>query len=321
MTIRNRGAFSLAPIVAGVLFSGCAEPSTPGVPGVSARAWMQPGATQEALLYVADTKDDRVDVYTYPAMQLAGTLTGFAGLAFLCADKAGNVFIPSYGLSKIFKYNHGGTTPIETLKDPRSAPYSCSVDPSTGDLAVANFSVDYAKTGDLAIYHHAKGKPHVYMPYAVTHEYFCTYDDSGDLFVENASPAASGGYFALEELRKGGRLFEPVGLQNVPAYPNGLQWEGSYLAVGTGSIAGPSSGDTYIYHVQMSGSIGKTIGVTKLQERAPTGNFFIDGSTIIVSGGESQSNLGFFSYPGGGKATNTFAETSPYGVVVSAAAH
>lgn len=268
-------------------------------------------------MYVADAKDNQVDVYTYPAGKLVGSLTGFSGLAFICVDKTGDVFVPSYGLSKIFKYAHGGTNPIATLMESRAQPYSCAVDPKTGNLAVANF-VDGGSAGDVAIYRHAKGKPQTYIPYGIKYDYFCTYDDTGDLFVESGSPTASGGYFGLEELPKGARLFKPIALENIPAYPNGLQWEGTYLAVGTGTLAGPSSGDTYIYHVQISQFVGKTVGTTQLKERGPTANFVIDGSTIIVSGGETKSSIGFFPYPSGGAPTQSLTQASPYGVVVSA---
>jgi hypothetical protein len=314
----------ITAFVLGATLAGCGQAPS-NLPGTASSAgvhsWMIPSAAKGDLMYVADTKDNVVDVYTYPAGKAAGTLTGFTGLAFMCTDTAGDVFIPSYGLAKIFEYAHGGTTPIRTLNDARALPYSCSVDPKTGDLAVANFAlVDY-KYGNVVIYQHAKGKPTTYQPYAIDNEYLCTYDDRSDLFVESTSAAGSGGYFGLEELTKGARLFESVVMQTIPAYPNGLQWEGTYLAVGTGTIAGPSSGDTYVYHMQIANFNAKTIGTTQLQEDGPTANFFVDGSAVIVSGGPDQPSVGFFHYPGGGAPAKTLTATSPFGVVVSAAAH
>lgn len=269
-------------------------------------------------MYVADAKDSVVDVYVYPTGTLAGTLTGFEGLAFICTDGKGDVFIPSYGAAKIFEYAHGGTSPIRTLDDARALPYSCSIDAKTGNLAVANYSLEDYTSGNVVIYQHAKGKPHVYQPYDQRNEYFCTYDDAGNLFVEGAAPFGSNEDFTLEELSKGARLFSPITLQTVPAYPNGLQWARGYLAMGTGTIAGPSSGDTYIYHVRVFDFVAKTIGVTRVKESGPTANFFIDGSNVVVSGGEAQPNLSFFPYPAGGAPSQTLAQTSPYGVVVSA---
>jgi hypothetical protein len=281
---------------------------------------MLPAAAKNDLMYVADANDNQVDVYSYPHGKLVGSLTGFEGLAFMCVDAAGDVFIPNYGLSQILEYAHGGTSPIATLKDSGAVPYSCSIDPKSGNLAVANFSIDHYDVGDVAIYRHAKGPPKLYTLYDVGHEYYCAYDNAGNLFVEGNSLTSNDGSFGLEELLKGARLFGPITLQDIPAFPNGLQWAGTYLAIGTGTIAGPSSGDTYIYHVQISNFVGRTVGTTVVDENGPTANFFIDGSTIVVSGGDTQPNVGFYRYPDGGAPTKSITQTAPYGVVISLAA-
>src|SRR6202042_1725608 len=128
---------------------------------------------------------------------------------------------------KIFEYAHGGTSPIRTLNDPRAEPYSCSVDPKSGNLAVANYLLQNSTGGTVVIYQDAKGRPFTHILYDLLNPYFCTYDNAGDLFVAGDGPVGGGGNFALEELTRGARLFSPVTLQNVPAYPNGLQWNGS----------------------------------------------------------------------------------------------
>jgi hypothetical protein len=331
MKMFARWQLLLLAIAAGTVPAGCAQSPTSGVSAMIPNAgitksriaryhsWMLPGTSQSDLMYVADTADNRVDVFTYPAGQPAGSLTGFQGLAYMCVDKKGNIFIPSYGLGKIFVYAHGATSPTRTLLDSRAIPYSCSVDPKTGDLAVANYLLSNSTAGNVVIYRHAKGPPFDEQPYGISNEYFCAYDDSGDLFILGGGQVGSASYFELEELKPGARLFGVVTLEKIPAYPNGLQWNSPYLALGTGTIAGPSTGDTYIYHVQISHFYGKTIGTTQLQEGGPTANFFIDGSTILVSGGESQPNVSLFAYPNGGAPTQTLSETSPYGVVVSPA--
>ncbi len=289
-------------------------------PGDPRHSWMRPGSASGDLMYVADVKDNDVDVYTYPDGTLVGTLTGFTGLTDMCVDGKGHVFIPSYGTAKIFEYAHGGTSPIKTLNDPRAMPYSCSVDPRTGNLAVANYLLQGSNGGSVVIYEHAKGRPQGHLLYDELNESLCAYDNNGDLFVGGSGPSGSTS-FALEELTRGARLFEPITMQNVPAYPNGLQWNGNYLAVGTGTLAGPSSGDTYIYHMRMSNFFAKTIGTTRLKENGPTATFFIDGATILVSGGESQPAVASFPYPAGGSPSQMLTQTSPYGVVVSHASH
>lgn len=302
------------------LLAGCsASPLPTSQPGYQ-HSWMGGEATTGDLMYVADTKDAKVDVYTYPDGKAAGALTGFEGLSFMCVDGEGHIFIPDYGRSEIFEYAHGGTKPIRSLTDGKAAPYGCAVNPKNGDLAVANFSIEGGgAAGDVLVYAHARQETKSYDLGDIEHPYFCAYDDAGNLFVEGSVPASFPGPSALEELAKGATLFRNVTLENIPAYMNGLQWTGNYLAMGTGTIAGPSSGDTYVYHVQISDLSAKTIGTTQVKENGPTANFYVDGSTIVVAGGETQAGIGFFHYPAGGNPFRTLAQTSPYGVVVSAA--
>jgi len=319
-------------LTAASILAGCGASSPLAMPPLTARSavahsgnvrrsWMLRDAERINLMYVADTKNNEVNVYTYPAGKVVGTLTGFEGLAFMCADAAGNVFIPNYGREQVLEYAHGGTKPIATLKDRRGRPYSCSIDPKTGNLAVANFSINSSKTGNVVIYRHAKGAPQSYSLQENASLYFCTYDKAGNLFIEGISSPSDGAQATIWEMLSGKPYFGPVTLQSVPAYPNGLQWDGTYLAVGTGTIAGPSSGDTFIYRMQVTHYVAKTIGTTRLPEDGPPANFFIDGSSIVVSGGEMQPKIDFFPYPAGGAPTKTLTQTSPYGVVLSAAAH
>ncbi len=110
-----------------------------------------PAARNIDLLYVS--KYDDVDVFSYPAGKRVGTLTGFQSPGGLCVDKAGDVFVTNFGASNIVEYAHGGTKPIATLSDPYQEPDDCSVDPTTGNLAVANIG------GSVSIYEGARGHP------------------------------------------------------------------------------------------------------------------------------------------------------------------
>ena len=284
--------------------------------GDRSSSWMTPGSSSGDLLYVADASSNEVDVYSYPAGKQVGALTGFEGLAFLCADPSGDVFVPNYGKSEILEYAHGGTTPIATLSDPDSTPNSCSFDSTTGNLAVANYTTTYGY-GDIAIYENVSGSREVYLDYGVPYVQFCAYDAKGNLFVEGFGKTNSGDFFGLDELLKGAKLLTNITLDDIPAFPTGLQWDANYLAMGTGTVAGPSSGDTYVYHVQITRATGKTIGTTRLVERGLTSGFFIDGSAIIVTGGKPRARTEVFAYPGGRKPDLTLTEKAPAGVVVS----
>jgi hypothetical protein len=56
-------------------------------------------------------------------------------------------------MDDIAEYAHGGTAPLRIIADPYGYPTGCSVDNTTGKLAVANFlSPSIAPLGNLAVY-------------------------------------------------------------------------------------------------------------------------------------------------------------------------
>ncbi len=103
---------------------------------------MLPEAKGDHLLYVSGPGTGKAYVYSYPGAKLVGTLTGFVASLGVCTDKAGDVWIADDtggGLrpGTMIEYAHGGTTPIATLND-GDPPLNCSVDATTGNLAVAS---------------------------------------------------------------------------------------------------------------------------------------------------------------------------------------
>jgi hypothetical protein len=133
------------------------------------------------LLYASAIEGSKVLVFSYPQGSLVQTLTGFRDPPYyICSDGSGDVFVPTTNFKSpgyIYEFAHGGSQPTETLTDPGPGyAQSCSVDPTTGNLAVANgFNV--------AVYPGAQGTPTVYEASDVG-TWDCAYDDSGDLFVD-----------------------------------------------------------------------------------------------------------------------------------------
>src|SRR5580692_1267669 len=103
------------------------------------RAWAAAGLGPQNLIYVSNS-DGLVNVYHYWQRTLVGVLTDFKQPMGMCVDNEQNVYITDYGAETIVEYPHGGTTPIQTINDAPYGPYNCSVDPTTGDLAIANYS-------------------------------------------------------------------------------------------------------------------------------------------------------------------------------------
>ena len=272
-------------------------------------SWMAPGTKREDLLYISNEGSGDVDVYSYPKLTPVGVLSGLYTPKGECADSAGNVFITTGGGSQIVEYGHGGSEPIATLADPYQTVEGCSVDPTTGNLAAANFSGPSISQGSISIYKHATGSPEMYFDLSIYYVSFCGYDDRGDLFVDGVSPSRQ---FVFAELPKGSSLFKNIFLRH-PVYTAGnIQWDGKFVAVGD---QGNSDHGSAIY--QDKGASGNVIHTTPLDGSCDVVQFWIQGHTVI--GPDSCNNdVALWKYPRGGSATATLTGFStPYGATVS----
>ena len=275
-----------------------------------AKSWMLPEAKGEDLLYIANVYT--ITVYSYPKGRLVGTLKDFYTPYGECVDKTGNVYITDSKFGKIYEYAHGGTTPIHTLKDPGYEPYGCAVDPTTGNLAVANYSDASARQGNLVIYHKAKGYPKSYIGYGFYYYYYCGYDAKGNLFVDGLN---YGGFnFEFGELRKGSHTIDDILLPNTVNFPGGIQWDGQYVALGDGG--------TSIYQYAFSGSKATLEGTTTLTGAGSVGQFAIANSTVATPNQFfSGSGVLLYPYPAGGSASGSITKGVfyPFAAAVSPA--
>jgi predicted aconitase with swiveling domain len=279
-----------------------------------------------SLLYVSDTKTRSVLVFSYPKGKRLGELTGFAAKpAGLCTDKAGNVYVTTQGYgdtgnqSYIYEYAHGGTIPIATIADPGLA-NGCSVDSTTGNLAVTNQVAQSSIRGNVVVFPGGSGPPVAYSdPYNIATFYFCSYDASGNLYASGIHPAN-----IIDELPAGGTALEAVQLSNNIS-PSSMQWVNNELVIGGGE--GTTHGEMPIYKVQISGTSG-TVGAPILlwsrgnRRPAPNVQFWTQGNRIIGPGLKGGSNrlLEFWKFPQGGKPTKVIpSRPAPdlFGVTVS----
>lgn len=281
------------------------------------QSWMLPEATNEDLLYVStsylfDTYVGyRVAVLAYPSGKHVGWLQGFSGAGGECVDKQGDVFVMDWGKggASIAEFAHGGSTPIATLKDPPRH-VNCAVDLVTGDLAVANGS------SNVAIFHHARGKPTFYRDPSFKDYKFCTYDDKGNLFIDGLGKSHSSAAFA--ELPRGAHSFTDITLDHAIGRLRQLR-----AAQGEIAIAGTSG--TSIYRFKISGHTGSLAGTTHLGQ--PPGeeirSFWIQNGDVTVAYCCEGSGPGvrLFAYPSGGRRKRTFDSGGiPTGTAVSLAA-
>jgi hypothetical protein len=312
---------ALAVCIGAALWTGCGaqEASAPTMLLPAAQpaghSWITPNARSHDLLYVSGACGG-ICVFTYPGNTLVGQLSDSNFPYGECVDKAGDVFVADFGgdsgIAAILEYAHGGASPIATLSDPGYYPESCSIDPTTGNLAVTNDG------GPLAIYTGAKGDPAYYTDSKAYPNGFCTYDDKGNLFVDGEH--VGNGDYALLEMPKGSYTFKNIKLDSPPSFWYDIQWAGKYLAL--------ANSTTVIYHVAISGTKGTVIGSTVLN--GPVSGievqFWIQGGTIIepYGTGDLPDELGFWRYPIGGKlrkhiGAQQFGNAELFGTAVSPA--
>ena len=262
----------------------------------------------DALLYVGGG-DGLVTVYAYPSGKLVQTLRGFNDPEGMCIDSHGDVFITDLGYGRIFEYAHGGTKRIAGLEDTGRDPVGCSVDPTTGNLAVT--SLGFGKPADVAIYAHARGRPIVYTDPSFAKYFYCAYDESGNLYVDGQAPSSYA--FQLAELPKGKSSFTDVTLNQGIGFPGNVQWVGGNLVVGDKDVSA-------VYEFIIAGSSGKLVGTTELKGTKYVDFSWVHGSRIVIAnGGGTKQSAMIFDFPAGGKAIKIIRRgvAGPHGLVVS----
>ncbi len=272
------------------------------------------------LFYASSDGDGPMSVYRFPGSRFVGVLSGPSGPRGLCADRAGDIFVPFiYIPGGVYEYAHGGGTPIAELGLLYSWPNGCSISPKTGALAVvAGPTLERAA---VAVYRQsskrgwrlAKG----YSIPSMASSDFCGYDDKGNLFVDGET---SSGAFALAELPKGGAAFITISVTQGLNAPGQVQWDGKYLAIGDTGVS-PS----IVYQFDISGSNANKVGATTLNSSTKVEQFWIQGGKVVApdvkaSCGQSEQGCIFlYNYPGGGAPTKTIEFPGAFGSAVSLA--
>jgi DNA-binding beta-propeller fold protein YncE len=275
-------------------------------------SWMAAGAKRMSLLYVTDANNGTVSIFSYPKGELQGTLTGFEEPYGDCTGKAGAVWIVDDETATITEYAHGGTSPIATLIDSGEYPAGCSVDPSTGNFAVTNYEGPGGGQGSVSIFKKAKGEPVVYTDSSISRAWFCSYDDSGNLFVDGDKNGTSG--FQLAELPSGSGTFTNISIDQSITVAGGVQWDGKYLAV-----AEENEGPDSVYQFSISGSSGTEVTSTSLTGSKNVHQFWIDPARKrVIAPSASLGSAGYWKFPAGGDATKTLTGLDiPEAVVLS----
>ncbi len=295
------------------------------------KSWILPDAGKQWLLYVSDGATGTIDIYNYrvKAGKLYGQITGLSFPYGQCVDRTGNVYVVDNETAKIYEYAHGGTTPIATAGDDYGDPIGCSIDPSTGNVAVANFSgLGSSGAGSLDVFAGGLGGGQTeYTDPSLFRQWPPAYDPNGNLFVQGVDYS---GADAFAELPAGSSTFTLLSGLSV-GFPGSVGWDGTYL---TATDQDYQFGyTTAIYRVTVSGSSVTIVRKTQLTDDCyPNYDWmvavqpFVGGTTrkqnAVVAGNLNCPNReGFFNYADGGNPKrvepSAIAPDAPYGQSVS----
>jgi hypothetical protein len=290
------------------MLAGCGGSRyTTNVPNTIQQTSQGGAKTRSALLYVSDGGTGSVLVYSYPSLKLVQTLSGIIIPNGLCVNqKTGDIWVTEEGsASQIVEFAHGGTKPIRTLQAGEDdVVSSCAVDPTNGDIAIANAATD--DPGDVMIFDARTGKSTTYFDEHIFSYAFVGYDATGNLFVDGSARDLK---FRLDELPHDGKKLIDI-LWQGPAIksPGNVQYDGTDMAVGDSQRA-------LIY--QTAG--GKVLGTTALSGACYVDQYFIDVDKVIAPNSCSNgSTVSIYQYPAGGTPIKAIPGFKfPFGTVIS----
>lgn len=319
MRIKPASLLSIAALAA------CAVPS---LQSPTVREASRPGyqARSLPLLYISDWKTNDVYIYDYTTGRGVGRLTGFKSPYGQCVNRDGHVWIADLHNFRVVEYAHGEHEPLRSLAT-TGFPIGCAIDPTTGDLAVANFSAPRS-SGSIEVWMRARGKPKTFHPAKLYYLWPPAYDDAGNLFVEGKD---KNGPYGLSEIPKGGAALRAIALHGATIhYAAGVVWDGKHLGI-TDQNANDAN-KTVIYRAAVKGVTATVVGRAHLTDdcdrdyadvAAPFAVRDASGGTEVVIGPNlwCPGRFGFWSYPSGGLPDRTLPNSpeEPFGESVSPA--
>lgn len=255
------------------------------------------------LLYAGSYYSGKLYAFSYPGLTLEQTvqLDGYA--VALCNDPAGDVYVAggaSVDQPTVWEYAHGGSEPIETLHGGLADTQfytACSYDPTTGNLAVAARTGAPSSSDYISVFPSGGGAPTQYTDAAVSAILSCTYDSSGNLYVDGYAPNGGNGHAKLIELPKGSTSFINIAF-NRPLHRWGnIQWGSDFLAMETKTHL--------IYQVTVKGPEGVLKHKTKVTGFLAYWHWWLNGSTLITPYGKDETGVALYNFPQGGAPIKT----------------
>lgn len=293
----NNRSYELQLILAAAVLAGCGLQSSESNHLLPVGGAERSHSSSGALLYVSSTYHREVDVFSFITRKLVMRLKDLPNAGALCSDANGNIWVGAgeSGSWKIIKFAHGEKAAITSLDVPGTA-QACSVDPTTGNLAVAHDGTS------VTIWPNASGTPTTFIARSMGFILSVAYDDDGTLFAYGTGFQDG---TALAELPKSSSSFFYFKIHQFLS-PTFAQWSGNNLLV-AGCVDRRYKVER-VFQLTIQGSSITVSGKTKIV--SPKG-FVADG---VVYGGSllqaisSGSNVDFYAYPKGGRRQGGLSE-------------
>jgi hypothetical protein len=259
---------------------------------------------KHAILYISSEKEASVYLYDYPKARLIRTIIGFYAPAGLCSDGNGDVWVtdtdPYTETGYLDEYAPGGKSPIATLEDPSNSPRACAVDPTTGNLAVAD------SQDNVAIYPGAKSPPTYYSTAGfVKNPDTIAYDGGGNAYFAGATQV---GWLPAESVEVMSFSLKP----NLRKYGQ-LRWDGRYLTL----LARAGNYDE-VWRYELLGRSAKRVGTIEVDCCMVD---YAIGDSILAATLPAFNSASVTRYPAGGRAFLGIANVDdPTGIAVSVSA-
>jgi hypothetical protein len=319
--LSNRDVCRALVVGSFLVLSACASARTP-LPGtLQEPSRFVPESASGDLIYASGTDGKHIYIFSYPQGKFERAFRPPAGtiaLQGLCSDAKGNVFVtnvskaPKGGVIEghVYEYAHGGTNILKTFTFANARPFGCSVDPRSGTLAVATAGV--ASRGGALTTFSSGSSSKSYFSYNIRDYYYCAYDGKGNLFVNGRG---NGTQMYLDEVHKGEDALAELSLSKYVSISGmgQLQWDGSHLTLEDLTVGA-------IYRLSVSGLKARVDGKSILAGWSGSALSTIANMTVLVPTGVSQTKIGFWKYPAGGKAVKSVSTPGGlFGLAISVA--
>ncbi len=336
----SRCCYALAVSLSATILGSCGAQSQPNsfaaLPQIGSTpkpqqreaSWMSPAAPSiKELLYISDESTNDVFVYNYSTGARVGTVKGFDYPLGQCVDATGDVWIANYYGTSVEEFAHGGKTALATVTTDGN-PVGCSIDPKTGDLAVAS------EPGVLQTWHAGKavGK---YSNGDCAFLLGPGYDDKGNVY---AACFVTLSAVHVAEVPAGGKSLKVISFNQTLFSPGDAMWDGKYITFADTEFE--DNGVTAIYRAKPTSGGLSLVSTTVLTDNCAKSNDydgtpqpFIVGTKntpvnnrqgkLVVGGNEDCTPQPFdtWAYPAGGNPTSKLAKAPsvPAGEAVSIA--